>query len=112
MNLAGQSQIVFVAMTAVVGAGVGALMGQSLLVPSLVGAGLGYVVALSEEGKAGKTLSSYGEDEAKLLSRRNLTVLSSSAAGILVAQFAGYPLLYGGLGGLAAGYFIFKDSKY
>lgn len=110
--MAGQSQWMFVGMTALIGAGVGVLLGVPLLMPAAIGAVAGYVVGLSETGGAGSFLDKYGGDERRLLSRRNVTYLSAAAAGLLVARYAGFSLLLGAGAGLAAGYFVFKDTRY
>lgn len=110
--MGGQSRLVFVGMTALIGAGVGVLLGMPVMLPALVGAAAGYVVGLSETGGAGSFLDHYGADERRLLSRRNVTYLASAAAGLLVARYAGQSLLLGAAAGVAAGYFIFKDTKY
>lgn len=109
---AGQSQIMFVGMTALIGAGVGAVMGLPLLIPTLVGAATGYVVGLSETGQAGSFLDQYGASEDRLLNKRNVTVLSGAALGVLTAQYTGNSMLLGGAAGSIAGLYLARKTRY
>lgn len=108
----GQTPLMFAGMTALIGAGVGAVMGLPLLIPTLVGAGVGYVVVLSEKGQAGSFLDQYGEREEKLLNKRNVTVLSGAAIGVLAAQYMGNSMLLGGAAGSIAGLYLARKTKY
>lgn len=109
---ANQSKMMFAGMTALIGAGVGAVLGVPLLIPALVGAGTGYVLILSESGQGGSFLDQYGEREEKLFNKRNVTVLSGAALGVLTAQYTGNSMLLGGAAGSIAGLYLARKTRY